>query len=125
MDMKYWDKLVQTANYLRNQSPVSFIGMTSYETGTGIKLELKHFQVISITDFAMDWKPQTGFKKFQPRSTLCILAEYEDNHIYWMLDSTKKVIRVSNVKWNKKKRLADTTPGDEPCSKRACIQEPD
>lgn len=41
-----------------------------------------------------------------------------------MLDPTRKVIRVFNIKWNKEKCPADTTPENKPCSKRMCIQEP-
>lgn len=42
MGMKYWDKLVQIANYLQNQSPVAYINMTPYKVGTGVKSKLKH-----------------------------------------------------------------------------------
>ena len=42
MNIRYWDELVQTANYLQNRSPVNSIGMTFYKAETGIKPKLKH-----------------------------------------------------------------------------------
>ena len=97
--------------------------MTPYKARTGTKLELKHLWIIGTIGFAMDQKPQTSQKKFQSQSTLCTLVEYKSNHIYQMLDLTKKVIRVFNVKWNKEKRPADITPENEPCPKQVCMQE--
>lgn len=64
LDIKYWDKFVQTANYLQNQSPISPISMTAYKAETGNKLELKHLWIISTTGFTIDQKPQTNWKKF-------------------------------------------------------------
>ena len=40
-----------------------------------------------------------------------------------MLDPNKKVIWVSNVRWNKKKHPANTTPEEESCPKRVCLQK--
>lgn len=92
MGMKYWDKLVQIANYLQNQSPVAYINMTPYKVGTGVKSKLKHLWVIGTTGFAMNQKLQTGWKKFQSRSTLCTLLGYKSDHIYRMLNPAKKII---------------------------------
>lgn len=72
--------------------------MAPYKAGTGVKPKLKHFWVIGTTGFAIDHKPSIGWRKFKSQSTLCTLFEYEGDHIYCMLDPTKKIIRVSNVK---------------------------
>lgn len=123
LGMRYWDELVRTANYLRNRSPVASLGMTPYEAGTGMKPELKQLRIIGTTGYAMVRKPQTGWKKFQSRSTLCTLLGYEGDHIYRMLNPERKIIRASSIQWNKEKRSRPTDVTwmeNEPCSKRIC-----
>ena len=45
-ELRYWPKLVLTANYLRNRGPVVGRKLTPYEVNTGHKPVLSHFRQI-------------------------------------------------------------------------------
>ena len=90
-DLRYWPKLMLTANYLQNRRPVVGRSLTPYEANTGHKPLLGHLCRIEQIGLSQSRKPYTSWRHWQDRAKHCRLIEYEKHHIYRMVDFEGKI----------------------------------
>ena len=102
---KYWPEAVRTANYLRNRSPNTRLGITPYEKDHGIKPDLSHLRIWGSRGLALKHGKNSKFKE---KATFCRLIEYEGDHIYRLLGDDGLIFRATTVKWLEKRPRRDS-----------------
>jgi hypothetical protein len=100
INSRYWLELTIIVNYFRNKQFVTNKNVILYEIHINRKLKLNHLRRVRQTDFAQVRKSIIEWKKFQKRNEKCVLIEYEENHIYRMINS-KKNTTIRHRKMNK------------------------
>ena len=119
---RYWPEAVRTANYLRNRSPNTRLGITPYEKDHGVKPDLGHVRIWGSKGLALKHGKNSKFKE---KATSCRLIGYEGDHIYRLLGNDGLIFRATTVKWLEKQphrySYSDSSSSDsepEPSAKR-------
>jgi hypothetical protein len=82
LDETFWPQAIQTAAYIRNRSPNSFLtGITPYEKLIGKAPDLQHVHVFG--SLAMVKIPDEKRKKLDEKSRKCIFLGYSDSRKAW------------------------------------------
>ena len=91
-----WAELINTAAYLKNQSPASSQNKTPFELWNERQPDLSNLRIIGTIAYAHT--PNQGQKKLDAQSQKYFLVGYEGSSIYRLWNSaTKKVICHNNV----------------------------
>jgi hypothetical protein len=92
-----WAEAANTAVYLLNCSPASFIGITPHEAWHGRRPNLSYIRVFGCVAFAHTPNIPSR-KKLDDRSIPCQLLGYEGSHQYRLYDpATRSIRRVRDV----------------------------
>jgi hypothetical protein len=118
---KWWIELIKTINYLRNRFSMTNKSIISFEIDTRRKFFFAHLRRIETTNYVMNRKSITKWKKLILRSFFVVLVNYEKTHIYRMLRFNEIIYRVSSVIWIKKKREKSSLFIFETSTKRSII----
>lgn len=84
LDKKWWPEILLTVNYLRNLSPSSVIGKTSYEAWYGEKPDLSHIRTIGCTEYTKRIESKRR-KLADEKAFPCKLLGYDGDRIYRLL----------------------------------------
>lgn len=108
----FWAEAVSTAAYLINRSPTSGTKKTPFEIWFGSKPNLKDLRVFGCKSMAHI--PKANRKKFDPKSSECILLGYsETSKAYRLYDKSKRRIIVSrDVTFMEKQTSEDEVIGN-------------
>ena len=102
LNKSFWSEIVITINYLMLRSLHVRIIVTSFETFYYRKLILSHLRTIDFIVYAL----KRIQKKLVNKSEKCVLLKYEEKFIFRLYNLIKKkIIRVNNVHFVKKRLL--------------------
>ena len=92
-----WPKLIRTATYLRNRSPLApLLHLTLYKKRYGLKPSLDHLRTIGSTVYC--YKKPVQSNKLGPRAKKFTLIGFKGNSIYQVWDSqSQQVYRVKDI----------------------------
>jgi hypothetical protein len=93
-----WAEALNTANYLRNRSPVRGLDATPFERFFGSKPDLGHLRVFGSLGFALI--PQQFRRKLDPTAEECWLVGYEPGGAYRVLLRGGAVQVKRDVTWD-------------------------
>ena len=108
LDLKWWSKLIATINLYRNISLVFDRIVTSFEVSIEHFYNYSHLRRIEQRGEALNIKFFTSWKKFNDRIKSMILVDYDDEHIYRMIDVKNDIHRVFSVNWFDNKRVNES-----------------
>ena len=113
LPLNTWAEAVNTANYLRNRSPVSGQDKTPFELFFNIKPDVSHLRVFGCVAYAH--VPKQLRRKLQPTALRGIFVGYQpDSKAYRiLLDGTKKVVISRDVTFNESAFQHDAPPDND------------
>ena len=103
LNWKYWSELIFAINYLRNRNSIQIRKFSFYELNIERKFRLIHIKRINIENFIIVKRFIIEWKKSQARVKKGILINYINNHIYRILLSNDRIMKVFKVIWCQKK----------------------
>lgn len=89
----FWSKMMLTINYLINQSSIIDFNNILIEAFEFAKSNLSHLRILSFKV----WFKVLKHKKLQDKIKCCVLVDYEDDWICWLLTDKDILIRSVNV----------------------------
>ena len=125
LNKSFWSEIVATTNYLMLRSPNVRTITTSFEAFHHRKLILFHLRTIGFIVYAL----KRIQKKLVNKSEKCVLLRYEGKFIFRLYNLIKKkIIRVNNVHFVKKRSLIvnpeEKTDAHKPPIKRQRLHVP-
>ena len=102
---KWWSKVIIIVNFYRNISSVVDLKnkinrfIISFEVFTSHMYNYNHLRRVNQLNEALNIKLSTDWKKLIDHIKSMILIDYEEKHIYRMIDWNNKIKRVFNVYW--------------------------
>ena len=105
LNFKWWSKLIVTINLYRNISLVFDRLVISFEVFIEHFYNYNHLRRIEQKDKTLNIKFFTSWKKFNVRIRSMILIDYNDEHIYRIIDVKSDIHRVFSVNWLRNKRV--------------------
>ena len=105
LDLKWWSELIATINLYRNISLVFDRIVISFEVFIEYFYNYDHLYRIEQRGEALNIKFFTSWKKFNDRIRSMILVDYDNEHIYRMIDVKSDIHRVFSVNWLENKRV--------------------